>query len=115
LIALATGGRIVPRFEELTPEKLGRAGTVREMTFGTAKDRMLVIEDCPNTKAVTIIVRGGSKMIVEEVKRSLHDALCVVRNFVRDSKVVCGGGSAEVACSILTQQQADRVSCYFVL
>jgi len=110
LIALATGGRIVPRFEELTPEKLGRAGTVREMSFGTAKDRMLVIEDCPNTKAVTILVRGGNKMIVEEVKRSLHDALCVVRNFVRDSKVVCGGGSAEIACSIHTLLQADKIS-----
>ena len=63
LIALATGGRIVPRFSELTKEKLGRAGTVREMSFGTTKDRMLVIEDCPNSKAVTIFIRGGNKMV----------------------------------------------------
>merc|ERR1719336_2968238 len=46
LIAIATGGRIVPRFEELTPEKLGKAGTVREVCFGTTKEQMLVIEDC---------------------------------------------------------------------
>merc|ERR1712060_332250 len=46
LIAIATGGRIVPRFEELTPEKLGKAGIVKELTFGTMKDQMLVIEDC---------------------------------------------------------------------
>ncbi len=110
LIAIATGGRIVPRFEELNAAKLGKAGTVRELTFGTASERMLVIEDCPNSKAVTILVRGGNKMIVEEVKRSLHDALCVVRNFIRDSRVVYGGGSTEIACSIKIQQEADKIS-----
>merc|ERR1712190_152112 len=57
LIAIATGGRIVPRFEELTPDKLGKAGCVRELSFGTTKDQMLVIEDCSNSKAVTILVR----------------------------------------------------------
>ena len=83
LLAMATGARIVPRFSELTPDKLGRAGSVREMTFGTTKDRMLVIEGCPNSKAVTLFVRGGNKMILDETKRSLHDALCVARNLVR--------------------------------
>ena len=63
LIALATGGRIVPRFSELTAEKLGSAGVVRELSFGTTKERMLVIEDCPNSKAVTIFIRGGNKMV----------------------------------------------------
>merc|ERR1712055_287558 len=71
LIAIATGGRIVPRFEELTPEKLGTCGTVREIGFGTTKDKMMVIEDCPNTKAVTIFIRGGNRMIIEEAKRSM--------------------------------------------
>jgi chaperonin GroEL (HSP60 family) len=67
LIAIATGGRIVPRFQELTPDKLGKAGVVREMTFGTTKDRMLVIEKCHNSKAVTIFLRGGTKMVGEEI------------------------------------------------
>merc|ERR1712071_657900 len=66
LIAIATGGRIVPRFEELTPEKLGTAGIVKELSFGTTKDRMLLIEECPNSKAVTIFIRGGNKMIVDQ-------------------------------------------------
>merc|ERR1712136_6912 len=86
LIAIATGGRIVPRFCELTADKLGEAGIVRELSFGTTKDRMLVIEGCKNSKAVTIFLRGGNKMIVEEAKRSVHDALCVVRNLVRDNR-----------------------------
>lgn len=63
LIAIATHGRIVPRFEELTTEKLGKAGIVREITFGTTRDKMLVIEECANTRAVTIFVRGSNKMV----------------------------------------------------
>merc|ERR1712100_842112 len=99
LIAIATGGRIVPRFSELTPDKLGSAGRVHEESFGTTKDRMIVVEDCPNSKAVTVFVRGGNRMMVEEAKRSIHDAVCVARNLVIDNRVVYGGGSAEIACS----------------
>ena len=78
-------------FQELTTDKLGYAGLVREITFGTTKDRMLVIEECKNSKAVTIFLRGGTKMIVDEAKRSMHDALCAVRNLVRDNRIVYGG------------------------
>jgi T-complex protein 1 subunit epsilon len=110
LIAIATGGRIVPRFSELTSDKLGSAGIVRELTFGTTKDRMLVIEGCNNSRAVTIFIRGGNKMIVEEAKRSMHDALCVVRNLIKDNRIVYGGGAAEIACSIAVGNQADKIS-----
>merc|ERR1712227_643893 len=110
LIAIATGGRIVPRFEELTPDKLGNAGIVRELCFGTTKDRMLVIEECKNSKAVTIFLRGGTKMIIEEAKRSMHDALCVVRNLVRDNRIVYGGGAAEMTCSLHVAREADKIS-----
>jgi len=65
LIAIATGGRIVPRFSELSADKLGHAGIVRELTFGTTKDRMLVIEGCQNSRAVTIFIRGGNKMVTD--------------------------------------------------
>lgn len=110
LIAIATGGRIVPRFEELTADKLGQAGLVRELSFGTTKDHMLVIEECKNSRAVTIFIRGGNKMIIEEAKRSIHDALCVVRNLVQDSRVVYGGGAAEISCAIATSTEADKIS-----
>lgn len=108
LIAIATGGRIVPRFSELTAEKLGFAGLVKEITFGTTKDKMLVIEQCKNSRAVTIFIRGGNKMIIEEAKRSLHDALCVIRNLIRDNRVVYGGGAAEVSCALAVSQAADK-------
>jgi len=106
LIAMATNGRIVPRFQELTSEKLGKCGVIRTLEFGTTKDHMLVIEECPNSKAVTIFIRGGNSMIVEEAKRSIHDAICVARNLIRDNRIVYGGGSCEISCA-----QAVRHSC----
>mmetsp|Transcript_22381 Transcript_22381/g.64210 ORF Transcript_22381/g.64210 Transcript_22381/m.64210 type:complete len:544 (-) Transcript_22381:108-1739(-) len=107
LIAIATGGRIVPRFEELTPEKLGKAGTVKEVTFGTTKEQMLVIEDCANSKAVTVLVRGGNQMVVDEAKRCLHDANCCVRNLIRDPRVVPGGGASEMAANLAVVEASD--------
>ncbi|KAJ6135063.1 t-complex protein 1 subunit epsilon [Penicillium capsulatum] len=108
LIAIATNGRIVPRFEDLSAEKLGTAGRVREMTFGTTREKMLVIEECANSRAVTVFIRGSNKMIIDEAKRSLHDALCVVRNLVRDNRVVYGGGAAEIACSLAVEDAAVK-------
>merc|ERR1719515_139640 len=110
LIAIACNARIVPRFSELSPEKLGTCGYVHEESFGTTKDRMIVIEDCPNSKAVTVFVRGGNRMIIDEAKRSLHDAICVVRNLIRSNRIVYGGGAAEIACSLKVSEEADKVN-----
>lgn len=55
------------------------------IAFGTSKDKMLIIEECLNSKAVTILLRGGNAMITAEAKRSIHDALCVVRSLVKVS------------------------------
>merc|ERR1712226_1165644 len=108
LIAIATGGRIVPRFEELTADKLGKAGVVREITFGTTKEQMLVIEGCANSKAVTVLVRGGNQMAVDEAKRCLHDANCCVRNLIRDPRVVPGGGASEIAASLAVVKASEK-------
>jgi len=109
LIAIACNARIVPRFSELSADKLGTAGRVHEESFGTTKDRMIVIEDCPNSKAVTVFVRGGNRMIIDEAKRSLHDAICVVRNLVRSNRIVYGGGAAELTCSLKVFEASDSV------
>jgi len=108
-IAIATGGRIVPRFEEVSADKLGRAGLVKEIGFGTTQDKHLLIEQCPNTKTVTIFVRGGNKMLVEEAKRSIHDAICVTRNLIRDNRIIYGGGSAEISMSLAVSHAADKI------
>ncbi|GMH45955.1 hypothetical protein BSKO_13919 [Bryopsis sp. KO-2023] len=109
LLAVATGARIVPRFSELSPDKLGFAKSVKEINFGTTKERMLLVEGCPNSNAVTLFVRGGNRMILDETKRSLHDALCVARNLVRDSHIVYGGGAAEISCSLAVEQASNSV------
>ncbi|PHT81478.1 hypothetical protein T459_14493 [Capsicum annuum] len=58
LIAIATGGRIFPRFQELTSKKLGWDGLVQEKSFRITKDRMIYIEHCVNSRVVTIFIRG---------------------------------------------------------
>jgi T-complex protein 1 subunit epsilon len=75
---MATNGRIVPRFEDLTAAKLGKAGLVRELTFGTTRDKMLVIEECANTKTVTVFVRGSNKMVGIIPNHSRHMLLNVI-------------------------------------
>lgn len=110
LIAIGTGARIVPRFEELSEDKLGRAGIVRELEFGTERDRMMVIEECEGSKTVSILVRGGNKMVVDEAHRSLHDAMCVTRNLIKNNRIVYGGGAAEIACSIRIAEYSEEVA-----
>lgn len=110
LIAIATNARIVPRFEDLSADKLGRAGIVREVAFDTTRDRMLFFEECDNSRAVTAFLRGSNKMIVDEAKRALHDAMCVVRSLVIDNRVVYGGGAAEIYASLAVSHVADSVA-----
>jgi hypothetical protein len=58
--------------------------------------------------------RSNELQIIDEAKRSLHDALCVVRNLVRDNRVVYGGGAAEIACSIAVEDAAVKVRFIFL-
>lgn len=109
LISLATGGQIVPRFEDLTPQKLGSAKCVKEVSVGTEDDKMILIEGCPQGKAVTILVRGGNQMVISEAKRCIHDALCVVRNLLTDPRIVPGGGASEVSASLAVLEASRNV------
>lgn len=110
LLAIATGAHIVPRFEDLSENKLGNAALVKEVTSGTEKDKLIFIEGCSKSKAVTVLIRGGNQMVVDEAKRCIYDALCVVRNLVRDNRVVPGGGASEIASSIAVQEVIESVS-----
>lgn len=108
-MAIATGARIIPRFEEITSEKLGTAGLIKEVSFGTSSDRVTLIQECAFSKAVTVLIRGGSRTICDEAKRCLHDAICVVRNMIKNNNVVGGGGATELACSIAVANEADKI------
>jgi thermosome len=92
-LAKATGGEIMASIKDLKADLLGRAKTVEEVKVGN--DKLLYIRECKNPKAVTVVIRGGSDHVIDEAERSLHDALCVVRNTIEDGKIVAGGGAPE--------------------
>ena len=106
-IAKATGGKIVTSLKDLTPSTLGEAKTVEEAKIGD--NWLIYIRDCKNPKAVTIVIRGGSEHVVAEAERSLHDALCVVRNAIEDGKIVAGGGAPEAEISRQLRNYAVKV------
>jgi len=92
-LSRATGGKIVASVKDLAADALGKAKKVEEVKIGDSK--LLYIRDCKNPKAVTVVIRGGSDHVIDEAERSLHDALCVIRNVVEDGKIVAGGGAPE--------------------
>ncbi len=110
LLAMATGAKIVPRFEELHPTKLGFAGKVEELQHGTTSNNMLVFKEPSQTKSVSILIRGGSRTIIDEAQRSIHDALCVIRNLIKNPHVIVGGGASELSSSIHLRKIADQTS-----
>jgi len=103
----ATGGRIVSSVRDLTPKDLGEAALVEERRVGN--DKMVFVEGCKNPKAVTILVRGANDMILDEVERSLKDALNVIRNVMRVPKIVAGGGAVEVELAMRVREYAARI------
>lgn len=106
-LARATGGRVISNLDDLTAEYLGYAGVVEERKTGN--DNMIFVEGCNNPQANSILIRGGTKMIVDEVDRALHDSLCVVRNAVQDPKVVTGGGASEIEVARRLREYAESL------
>jgi archaeal chaperonin len=104
----ATGAKVVSNLDDLKSSDLGYAKTVEEKKV--ADDKMVFIEGCKNPKAVTILVRGGSERIVDEAERSLHDALCVVRDVVREPLVVAGGGAPEAEMARQLRDYSQKLS-----
>ncbi len=96
-LAKATGGIIVGTLKDLSKANLGQAKLVEEVKIGD--DKLVYVREAKNPKAVTIMIRGGSEHVVDEAERSMHDALCVVRNAVEDGKIVAGGGAPEAELS----------------
>ncbi|MGQ0797864.1 MAG: thermosome subunit beta [Methanobacteriota archaeon] len=99
-LAKATGGKVVTKLDELTKDDLGRAKLVYEKKIG--EDEMTFVTGCKNPKAVSVLIRGGTEHVVDEVERSLEDATSVVAVAIEDGKVITGGGSSatEVALGL---------------
>jgi len=106
-LARATGGKVVTNLEDLTSVDLGWAGLVEERKIGD--DKMTFIQQCKNPKAVSILIRGGTEHVIDEVERAVHDAISVVGAAVEDGKVVAGGGAPEVELAKQLRGYAETV------
>ena len=104
----ATGAKVISNLDDLKSSDLGYAKIVEERKV--ADDKMVFIEGCKNPKAVTILVRGGSERLVDEAERSLHDALCVVRDVIREPLVVAGGGAPEAEMARRLREHSQKLS-----
>ena len=96
-LAKATGATIITNIDEITSDDLGNAQLVEERHIET--DKWVFIEGCKNPKAISILLRGGSQRVVDEVERSVHDALMTVKDVVEYPYVVPGGGAPEAIVS----------------
>ena len=106
-LSRATGGRIVTNLDDLKPEDLGYAELVEERKIGD--DKMVFIEGCKDPRSVAILVRGGAERIVDEAERSIHDALCVVRDVVQEPKILAGGGAPEIEVAKELRKYAESL------
>jgi thermosome len=106
-LAKATGGKIVTKLDDITPADLGYADLVEERRIGD--DKMTFIEGCKNPQAVTILIRGSSERFTAEAERSLHDALCVIRDIIEEPRVVAGGGAPELEMSNVIRKYAETL------
>jgi thermosome len=92
-LAKATGARIVTNLDDLFEKDLGDAQLVEERKI--EEDKWVFVEGCKHPKSVTLLLRGGSQRVVDEVERSVHDALMVVKDVIENPLIVAGGGAPE--------------------
>jgi len=107
-LAKATGGRIVTNLDDLTATDLGYAKTVEEEKVGG--DEMIFVRDCKDPKAVTILVRGSTEHVVDEVDRSIEDAIGAVSSAVEVGKIVYGAGAPEAEVAKRIKKFAEKFS-----
>jgi chaperonin GroEL (HSP60 family) len=103
-LSRATGATVINNLDEIRARDLGSAGLVEEKTV--ANDEMIYVSQCKNPKAVSIIVRGGTEHVVDELERAVHDALMVVSVVIKSKKVVPGGGAPETELSLRLRDYA---------
>lgn len=106
-LSKATNAKIASNLNELSKRELGEAKLVEERKV--ADDEMTFITGCKNPKAVSVLIRGGTTHVVDEVERSLHDAFKVVGVAIEDGKIVPGGGATEIELAIHLKRFASTV------
>ena len=106
-LARATGGKVVTSIKDLSADDLGRADLVEERKV--AGDEMTFVEGCKDPKAVSLLVRGGTEHVVDEVERAVHDGISVISAAIEDGKIVAGGGAPEIELAKQLREYAETV------
>jgi thermosome len=107
-IAKATGAKIVNNLKDLSENDLGNAGTVEERKVGD--DEFTYIMDCKNPKAVTLLIRGGTEHVTNEVERAMTDAVGDVAAALKTGLVVAGAGAPEIELASSLRKYAHSLS-----
>src|SRR3989344_4031373 len=107
-LARATGATVVSNLDDLEAKDLGAAGTVEEIRVGD--EELTYVRDCKNPKAVTLLIRGGTEHVVDEVKRAIEDSIGDVSAALRSGKIVAGAGAPEIELSKQLRAYADSLS-----
>ncbi|PVG01972.1 putative CCT7-component of chaperonin-containing T-complex [Serendipita vermifera] len=106
-VVQAVGGSVQSTCSDIKPEHLGTCGRFEERQVGG--ERFNVFEECPKAKTCTLLLRGGAEQFIEEVERSLHDAIMVVKRAVKNGDVVAGGGAIEMDLSAHIRDKANAM------
>ena len=106
-LAKATGANVVTKIEELSSDELGCAALVEVRKI--QEDEMTFVTGCKNPKAVSMLLRGGTEHVVDEVERSMDDAISVTAVAIEDGKMVTGGGSTAVELAMKLREYAATV------
>ncbi|MEK0330239.1 MAG: thermosome subunit beta [Nitrosopumilus sp.] len=92
-LSKATGGRVINNLDDLSEKDLGSADLAQQKKVES--DKWVFIEGCKHPQSVTLLIRGGSQRVIDEVDRSIHDALMVVKDVIEKPEIVAGGGAPE--------------------
>lgn len=106
-LAKATGGNIISKVSELTKDDLGVAGKIEERKIGD--DQMTFVTGCKKARAVSVLIRGGTEHVTDEIERSIEDALNVVAVAIEDGRYVIGGGASASELAMRLRDEAARV------
>jgi len=112
-LGLVLDGDIVSTFDTPDKVKLGQCDKIEEVMIG--EDKLVRFIGCPNSQASSIVLRGANTHVVDEAHRSLHDALCVLSQTVKNTAVLPGGGAPEMLMAQAVEEEAKLVASKHVL
>ena len=105
-LSKATGGRVISNLDDISESDLGTADLAQQKKIES--DKWVFIEGCKHPQSVTMLIRGGSQRVIDEVDRSIHDSLMVVKDVIEKPEIVAGGGAPEAYAASLLKDWADN-------